>query len=126
MLVGILIKSNMKKTFRVGSCYNINGQIYKMVERGNKRYEGIDTYFYYAKFHPINHNCMVENDAECVVGFYMDDFSSFGKEAIVLELYDSCNAFGSPFSKYIVYPDENLVKLNKKTGKYEKVNVEIK
>lgn len=114
----------MKETFRVGSCYNINGQIYKMVERGDKQYEAINNYFYYAKFHPINDNCMVEDDAECVVSYGMDEFSvCCGEEVIVLELYDHCNPFNTPFSKYIVYPDENLVKLNKKTGKYEKVNV---
>lgn len=108
------------KTFRVGSCYEINGQVFKMIRRGKKidyssEMGGFQSYTYCATFEYVNDYEAPEID--CIVEFGMSEYSVCGTEAIVLDI---SNLDKESFGKMSVYPDKNRVKYNPKTDRYER------
>ena len=97
------------KVFRIGSCYEINGKVFKMIDKTEKKYEeNKKSYFYRAKF--VSTNELMADPVECVVGYGMDIYST-GVEAIVLDVV--CRAFDDDgFGKIVVYADKNIKKNN--------------
>lgn len=107
------------KTFRVGSCYEINGQVFKMIGRGEKtdyssEMERLQNYAYCATFEYVNDYEGPKID--CIVEFGMSEYSVCGTEVIVLDISN----LGDSFGKMLVYPDKNRVKYNPKTDRYER------
>lgn len=102
------------KTFRVGSCYEINGRVFKMIDKTEKIYESKYSYHYVAKFVPANE--LLPDPVECAVGYGMG--IDLPVETIVLDVV--CRSFDDDgFGKIVVYADKNRVKYNPKTDRYE-------